>query len=889
MVHDSVHIYSFLNERSADLQRVSKVLATAAANDSKRGSSGESTKGGAAGGGEGAAPATAAATELSGISNTSAPYRRTGSYQPYRTPRRVKLQRFQLKRRREEDVATAASKREELGQPCAKKRKRVAQPLSRKQKRGLMVKQGRPDWLATHVWHAKRMCMSAEFGVEMAAYHRSRGITRKLSEALATRAVVHDSSYLKPIELRGTALALAALLRRMTDAECDILVDAREEEEEEEDRSKNSSQVAGENQSMREVYVMLYRQDCFPEGCLGPCTLSLVPTAGRDVVGKSKDKGGEETCVWLWLHPSIYSLVFSELKATAAADDTSTDLANDSGSDSDSDSDSDSGRGRGGGAAPPQRARHAVGVEHVVDPPARFSVRGTNALQIVQQLLQPHIHACAETSTAEGGGSAAVCQLYSDLQGVSPRVVASLWQDGYSLAFEAQEVESNSHSKAATAPQIGPKQKKEKKKMLRWPAPAEQRNSLRWLSSASQRAQIEKYAVSLQTINSHRNALRKALFSISAHSATFMDAHTNTPPQQTGDTDVLRVPPIPVVVIKCSESCAMAKYSVPALLQRKYCMTGFDILLPQCSARRVWNAVQLQTHLNADVECAGMRSNKRLKQQAAVLAVGYREMDFLRLQAGIPSFPRDFPETTAGADYWIRQLEFRESKESHVTRRKKQSVISWKIPNWDLMRDSGDESNSTGIPEFVVARSARYADSFRRPVVRGAQVLQALPALPKMPFPTCVSVLLVPCARGVLTDGAKIMLPTAEDFELFQKHEQNKSAISNETGEANGAWHGYPSIDGVKRRVIGAITSGSSREGKGRDRGTTSPCDKRFAIGLCRVDLLHAAQSLSHQRGASREKTLVLFCNPERRAGYTGSSADGWVRPALCHISSIEF
>jgi len=846
------------------------------------------------------AAAAATASELNGISSTSAPYRRTGSYQPYRASRRVKLQRFQQKRKREEAASVPASARKRV-EPSAKRRKKAVLPVSRKQKRGLLVKQGRADWLATHVWHAKRMCMSQEFGLQMAAYHRSHGITRKLSAALATRAVVHDCSYLKPIELRGAALSLASLLRRVTDPACDILVGEQEEGEEEEDDSEISSHPADVNEPMREAYAMLYRQNAFPEDCIGPCTMSLIPAASMGKRGCKQQRAGKK-CLWLWLHPSIYNDVFSELQAAAAAaaeEEQGFRTSRDVGGGSDSDSDTS--------AAATKQTKQRVSVEHVVDPPARFSVRGTNALQVVQRLLQPHVDGTAvdgndktlQAETAVGSvGSASVGQFYAELQGLSPRAVSSLWQNGSSLAFNAQglvfkSIKSTAEAAAAAAPE---NRKRSKKKMLSWPGPAAQRGHLTWLSNVSMRLQIKKSAVAENDISSYRSRQRHSLFSISDESTAFTDAATGiksplTPSSQPGgDAVAFRVPPIPVVVIKCNESSAMAKYFVPALLQSKYSMAGYDILLPQCYAKRVWSAVQLQTQLAANVDpiSAGIGESHG-KRLAAVLAVGYREMDFLRLQAGIPSFPRDYPETAAGSEYWIRRLENREDIESRVTRRKKQLVVSWKIPNWDLMRDSGDDSNSTGLHEFVVARSSRYSDSFRRPAAVEEEAPQALPALPKMLFPTCVSVLLVPCARGVPADGAKVMLPTPEDLELYKWHERNKSVINSETGQAYGAWLGYSSEDGVKRRVIGAVTSGSSREGKGRDRGTTSPCDKRFAIGLCRVDLLHAAQSLSHQHGAAREKNLVLFSNPERRAGCTDASADGWVRPALSHISSVEF
>ncbi len=838
MSHDNIHIYSYVSDRGHDIRHISRFLSSNGgvphANQERIRHQKKSKMH--------VAPSERSAVvqpalretdrvmkcEIRNILNTTAPYRRTSSYLPYRTPRRIKIMRQEKKRSRAQ-VEMESSCVEHKAKRC----KVAAIPRFRKQKRRIHSFSERCDWLSTHIWHAKRMCMSREFGISMASYNRCRGITRKLTDSLAHHAVLHDSSYFKPIEIRGDRLALAQLLRLVTDPACDILVDhgdndpaSHEDSEIDEPNRQYASSV-----EMREVHMMLYKSGAFPASCIGPCTLSLLPTLG----------GGHSRIVWVWLHPCMYHVAHTELQAAAAV-------------------------------------VQSVVVERVVDPPARFAIRGVRSLDVLKRTLRPAM--AQDTGHMENSTGA----FFASLCNVPERAISRLWPVGHALALQAQGLMGESGR---------PLESKRKKNILVWPDAHTNIMCSEWLLHASKRQTIREKMSTVTDLNKIREQKRNVLYSIVDKKSPSTDLSRPSDNLQTpvkAEKIAENIAHIPVMLIRVNESSSMAGYSTPALFRRQYAMSGFDVLLPQCYANRVWSALLLQGSKRPLYE-------SKTSEHPLVRAVGFKEMDFLRLNAGIPSFPRDFPETNSGTEYWDKRRKDIERLESKKPMQKRLPPVCWKVPNlYGLMETSVKSMNMGGqsdMPQMLVVRSARYSESFRRPEVSKPNGdwnrREPLPSLQNMLHPTCVSVLLVPCSRGVVVDGASILMPTVADYELYIKHEKSKLFASSESNIVQGAWKGSPSAKKLERQVIGVITSGASREGKGRDRGATSPTDRRFAIGLCRIDLLQLAMSLSHEFGAATERTLILFSNPERRSGFTGESANGWVRPALCHINSVNF
>ena len=70
-------------------------------------------------------------------------------------------------------------------------------------------------WLETHYWHRKRFLMKSCWGYCLPFHHKARG-KKFLHSAIAHSAVIHDSSYIRPIEIIGYPSMIAELLKQFT-------------------------------------------------------------------------------------------------------------------------------------------------------------------------------------------------------------------------------------------------------------------------------------------------------------------------------------------------------------------------------------------------------------------------------------------------------------------------------------------------------------------------------------------------------------------------------------------------------------------------------------------------------------------------------------------------
>ena len=70
-------------------------------------------------------------------------------------------------------------------------------------------------WLETHYWHRKRFFMKLCWGYCLPFHHKARG-RKFLHSAIENSAVIHDSSYIRPIEIRGFPHHIAELLQQFT-------------------------------------------------------------------------------------------------------------------------------------------------------------------------------------------------------------------------------------------------------------------------------------------------------------------------------------------------------------------------------------------------------------------------------------------------------------------------------------------------------------------------------------------------------------------------------------------------------------------------------------------------------------------------------------------------
>jgi ribonuclease P/MRP protein subunit POP1 len=71
------------------------------------------------------------------------------------------------------------------------------------------------SWLQTHKWHAKRFKMRSLWGYSLPYHSASHGM-KYMSHVLKKASVVHDMSYVQPIELQGSIDDLFTMLGHLT-------------------------------------------------------------------------------------------------------------------------------------------------------------------------------------------------------------------------------------------------------------------------------------------------------------------------------------------------------------------------------------------------------------------------------------------------------------------------------------------------------------------------------------------------------------------------------------------------------------------------------------------------------------------------------------------------
>ena len=70
-------------------------------------------------------------------------------------------------------------------------------------------------WLETHFWHRKRFVMSTSWNYCLPVHHNGRGL-KFLHSSLRTAAVIHDASYIRPLQLIGAWSDVQRLLALFT-------------------------------------------------------------------------------------------------------------------------------------------------------------------------------------------------------------------------------------------------------------------------------------------------------------------------------------------------------------------------------------------------------------------------------------------------------------------------------------------------------------------------------------------------------------------------------------------------------------------------------------------------------------------------------------------------
>ena len=156
-------------------------------------------------------------------------------------------------------------------------------------------------------------------------------------------------------------------------------------------------------------------------------------------------------------------------------------------------------------------------------------------------------------------------------------------------------------------------------------------------------------------------------------------------------------------------------------------LSGWDIIIPSEWGATIWRALQMQGIVKrSDLRCS------------RVYAVGEEEMQDINRLHGSLSFPKDFPYTDAGRQYWAGRFTTETAdimkrppgkRKGHIENMEKilHSIIAWNKPDI-LLSEHLHDSNIEGgcraarieIQDIVVVRGESYLRDFLPPEVTPA-------------------------------------------------------------------------------------------------------------------------------------------------------------------------
>lgn len=242
--------------------------------------------------------------------------------------------------------------------------------------------------------------------------------------------------------------------------------------------------------------------------------------------------------------------------------------------------------------------------------------------------------------------------------------------------------------------------------------------------------------------------------------------------------------------------------------------TGWDIIVPEGWGPSVWKAIVF----------------------AGATAIGVSEYDRLQLLSAQPSFPRDYPDTPTGEQFWANQLSQKQERNKRRPRRKQLVDCTEYIPKWKNISKSfyferhkthkstsssrsvrvGENSNKhapnsnfvsnssstadceaecvSKVKSLFVAREASEIQSLltsksstyvhgntgNRPSNRNASFAATLTSAPSLSrtLATLITALIHMPGKGRCLDGAKIIIPTAADCEMWLHHRQTRLTVT---------------------------------------------------------------------------------------------------------------
>jgi len=207
--------------------------------------------------------------------------RRAVSHNPNRLPRRLRAKHDSISAKSDNRASNEKPKR-----PSRKFRRRPSNLLAEYVRRSAA---GKPKWLETHIWHAKRFHMiSDRWGYKIADHPNDKG-ARAAYRAVTNKCLMVDGSYLCCLELRA----------EQRDSICQGL-----------DKILTGKYGGEGLHDDGPSETMAWLSDLKGQ-TVGRVTLIWRPAAAVTEASESQPKG---CTLWMWIHPAFYNEAFSVIK-----------------------------------------------------------------------------------------------------------------------------------------------------------------------------------------------------------------------------------------------------------------------------------------------------------------------------------------------------------------------------------------------------------------------------------------------------------------------------------------------------------------------------------------------------------------------------------------------
>ena len=288
---------------------------------------------------------------------------------------------------------------------------------------------------------------------------------------------------------------------------------------------------------------------------------------------------------------------------------------------------------------------------------------------------------------------------------------------------------------------------------------------------------------------------------------------------------------------------------------------GWDIIVQEQHCRNIWLALNY----------AGGRS------------IGMDEWGAIENAMKISHFPRDYPDTAAGFDYWkgVHKLN-KNLNRKRPFRKRAFNACRDSIPKLKkLFNFNGKtEANKCSPMDMVVMRNPVYAEPFfPSQYLRPNKVREALNSvtnlkfsdtrdcskdvrIPEFPFPTLVRVYVASSGRGVPMCGALLFQPLPEDYDNFLEFRKHRSDRTTSNNRRVGEWIGSSSSEmEVQRNHLGIATSAIQPHLFTPERSCIAFCEAGNLCKTISMSMKYIVRKVKN-RAEGFPLPLIMFRNP---------------------------